>query len=716
METLFKTNSTTNQARIATALVLTGILSLSSILTLQKDAVAAPVNVLPERVSQVITGNRVRTNRLPRSVANAVIKDLSKRQGIPARQLQVIDYSQKTWTNGCLELARSGELCTQALVPGWRVVVSNNNKEFWVYHTNSNGRVLRLASTTNSPNNPSAKLPSEVRNAVLQAASRRLNLSSSQLIIVQAQSQTWGNGCLELVKPNESCTQALVPGWRVVVSGVDQSLVYHTNSSGSLVKLNERLSDISDDNLRPQVRDAILRETSQITGVETSEIRIAKVKPIVTDGCLSLPRSGENCPEIALNVLEVTVEAEKQRLVFHAKPDGSEIRLNVVASRINLPKAVSDGVLEQAREVSGLPKRALSIVTFKRMTSGVNTSGWEVTVGAGENLWVFLANEDGSRIRLISQDNSNNGNLPKLVVNAIVRDASKWSGLSQNQLRIVKVEPKTWGNPCEVGFNSICNKMYQPTPGWIVTVDSGSQLWVYHVNQDASIVALDRTPSLQEEAARAIIRDARKLTSRQVLRIIEAQRLDDWNGSCEGIPRCTRPVALGWKATVSDGRESWVYRVKEDGSEFDLEATANSPKNSGIVVPSSTTESPVSLDRDVVFRQISSGGLMGKTFVTVLMKDGRLMQYREGDANDSSRRVWQISRPEYEDFLRLLKRAGFDRNQNFSYQASNGSADYITYTLTSGNTILQYNDISQNNLPDDLQAVVQAWQRIMNPR
>lgn len=500
--------------------------------------------------------------------------------------------------------------------------------------------------------------------------------------------------------------------------------------------------------------------------------------------------------------MEVTVEADKQRLVFHAKPDGSEIRLNVAASRINLPKAVSDRVLQQAREISGLPKRALSIVAFKRMTSGVNTSGWEVTVGAGENLWVFLTNEDGSRIRLVSQDNSNNGNLPKLVANAILRDASKWSGLSQNQLRIVKAEPKTWGNPCEVGFNSICNKMYQPTPGWIVTVDSGSQLWVYHVNEDASIVALDRTPSLQQEAARAIVRDARKFSSRPVLRIIEAQRLDDWNGSCEGIPRCTRPVAFGWKATVSDGRESWVYRVKEDGSQFYLQTTANLPKsiteavlgdakrraktnvavsskniveavprkwtkgylgfginssqefvngwavtvaiarekfvyhtddnstailhnrteaiadvdNSGIVVPSSTTESLASLDRNVVFRQISSGGLMGKTFVTVLMKDGRLMQYRQGDANDSSRRVWQISRPQYEDFLGLLKRSGFDRNQNFSYQASNGSADYITYTLTSGNTILQYNDISQNNLPNDLQAVVEAWQRIINLR
>jgi hypothetical protein len=151
---------TNNQARIFTAFILTGILSLGSGFTLIKNATAASTNFLPEARNEVLKQN-FKSNRLPRPVANAVLQDLSRRQGIPKRELKITDYSQQTWRNGCLELAQPGELCTQALVPGWRVVVSKGRQN-WIYHTNSNGRFLRLAAssgTTGSVPIPASELP-----------------------------------------------------------------------------------------------------------------------------------------------------------------------------------------------------------------------------------------------------------------------------------------------------------------------------------------------------------------------------------------------------------------------------------------------------------------------------------------------------------------------------------------------------------------------------
>ncbi|MEH2402976.1 hypothetical protein [Nostoc sp.] len=236
MKFMLKDYFNPNKMRIFTALILTGILSIASSLTLIKDATGATAKFSLETSNEVLKDN-TKPNLLPRLVANAVLQDLGRRQGISTRQVQIIDYNQQTWRNGCLELPQPDELCTQGLVPGWRLVVSNDEQN-WIYHTNSNGRSLRLASTNTS----SDKLPASVKNAVLQAASKRLQQPISQLTIIQAQQQTWRDGCLELPNADEFCTQALVPGWRVVVSGGEQTLVYHTNKTGSAIRLNQKAS------------------------------------------------------------------------------------------------------------------------------------------------------------------------------------------------------------------------------------------------------------------------------------------------------------------------------------------------------------------------------------------------------------------------------------------------------------------------------------------
>ncbi|QLE41251.1 hypothetical protein FD723_12935 [Nostoc sp. C052] len=375
MKFMLKNYFITNQGRVFTALILTGILSVASGFTLIKGAVGASANLSFTTSNEVLKDN-IKPNRLPRLVANAVLRDLARRQGISTRELQIIDYNQQTWRNGCLELPQPDEICTQALIPGWRIVVSNG-KQNWIYHTNNNGRSLRLASANTPSENLPVQLPTSVKNAILQAASRRLQQPISRLTIIQAQQQTWRDSCLELANADEFCTQALVSGWRVVVGAVDQTLLYHTNQTGSLLRLNQK------------------------------------------------------------------------------------------------------------------------------------------------------ANE---------------------------------STLAPVQI----------------------------------------------------------------------------------------------------------PVS----------------------------------------------ELPPPLDRDIVFRQISSGGFTGRTYETVLLKDGRLIRVRIGDANDSERSVRRVSVQQVKQFVRSLERSKFSKFKNLSYPAPSGAADYITYTLTSQEGTVQYNDISQNNLPKNLQTVVKAWNQL----
>lgn len=647
MKTSLKSYRTTKQGRIVTALILSGILSVGSGLSVLKSATAAVANQTPETANQVLKGN-IKTASLPRPVASAVKQHLSNKEQIPVKQLEIINYSQQTWRNGCLDVPNPDEFCTQALVPGWRVVLSNGTQR-WTYHTNNNGRYLRLAQRNTSESN----LPKAVKDAVLEAASRRLDLSTGKLTILEAEQRTWSDGCLGLGRANESCIASLVPGWRVVIGASEQSLVYHTNTTGSVIRLNEKESEIKDGRapqkvLPGKVSDAVLKAASQFTGLRTSQLRIVNYERITTDGCLSLPRPREACTKIALSAWKVTVEGGKQRLVYHAHPNGKDVRLNEAASRFtSLPQSVANAVLEEAKEVSGLRSSSLSIIGYKptQWTDGcekqtypnpcdpIRVSGWQVTVGAGLDRWVFLSDQSGSRIQLSQQyDETPNVNLPKDIVERILVRASKRSGVPISQLQIVEVEQRQWRDSCL--------------------------------------------------------------------------------GIVDPLALCAAVIVPGWEVTVSDGRQRLVYRVGESGVVILDEKASGIAQNSGVKpVSIRRSELPPPLDSGVVFRQISSGGIIGRTYETVLLNDGRLIRVRFGDENDSERSVRRIPLNQVEQFERLLEQQGNMFN-NMSYPASRGAADYMTYTLTSRDGTVQYNDISQNSLPEDLRLVVNTWNRI----
>ncbi|WP_017315954.1 hypothetical protein [Mastigocladopsis repens] len=550
---------TTKQARIFTALVLSGFLSVGSSFYAIKSATAAPGQYFTETANQVVKEN-LKTNSLPRRVANAIFRDLSNREQIVVRKVEIINYSQRTWRNGCLNLPHPDELCTQAFVPGWRVVLSDG-AQTWIYHTNSNGRSIRLANpyilTSNLPHN----FPKYIEDTILQAASQRLKLPISRLNISQAQQRTWGNGCLDLPKPGEGCTEALERGWRVVVGAADQSLVYHTNTTGSKIRLNEKESKFSEGKLPQKLRDAVLRRAREESGLPERSLSIVGSKPTQWNyGC------------------------ERQTYPYSCDP--------------------------------------------------IAVSGWQVTVGAGLNRWVFLTDDKGSRIQLSGQySETPNANLPRDIAERILVRASKRSEVPISQLRIVEVERRQWSDSCL--------------------------------------------------------------------------------GIADPLALCAAVVVPGWEVTVSDGEQRLVYRVGESGTVIlDEKASSIADNNRQIKpIPIPRSELPRPLDSGVIFRQISSGGLAGRTYETVLLDDGSLIRVRVGDTNDSERSVRRISLQQVERFEQLLEKQGYEFN-NISYPAPRGAADYITYTLTNRDGTVKYNDISQNSLPEDLRIIVNAWKQI----
>jgi hypothetical protein len=80
------------------------------------------------------------------SIPEAVLRArevLAKQLGISPDKIEIVTFEQKSWPNGCLGLAKKGEMCTMALVNGWRVELSTDGQSF-IARTNETGSAVRF--------------------------------------------------------------------------------------------------------------------------------------------------------------------------------------------------------------------------------------------------------------------------------------------------------------------------------------------------------------------------------------------------------------------------------------------------------------------------------------------------------------------------------------------------------------------------------------------
>lgn len=68
-------------------------------------------------------------------------RELARRENVATGQIQTVDVTEETWTDQCLGAGRPGDLCAQALVPGYRVTLRATGR-LYEYHTDQNERAV----------------------------------------------------------------------------------------------------------------------------------------------------------------------------------------------------------------------------------------------------------------------------------------------------------------------------------------------------------------------------------------------------------------------------------------------------------------------------------------------------------------------------------------------------------------------------------------------
>ncbi len=108
-----------------------------------------PIANLPqEKEEKSLEPEISQNNSLPTEVFKAIVQQIADNNQVNPKEIEVSKATSKTWPDGCLGLAKADELCTQALVEGWQVKLSDGDRT-WVYRTDNLGYNLRLESQSN---------------------------------------------------------------------------------------------------------------------------------------------------------------------------------------------------------------------------------------------------------------------------------------------------------------------------------------------------------------------------------------------------------------------------------------------------------------------------------------------------------------------------------------------------------------------------------------
>jgi hypothetical protein len=94
-----------------------------------------------------------------------------------------------------------------------------------------------------TPNpNASAQLPEDLLTAMMTDAAQKAGVEAAQVEIVSVEDVTWNDGSLGCPKPGMMYTQALVPGYKVILKVGDQVFTYHAAQRGSFVECKPTLT------------------------------------------------------------------------------------------------------------------------------------------------------------------------------------------------------------------------------------------------------------------------------------------------------------------------------------------------------------------------------------------------------------------------------------------------------------------------------------------
>ncbi|HLO14013.1 MAG TPA: hypothetical protein VK206_04230 [Anaerolineales bacterium] len=157
----------------------------------------------------------------------AALTALSEKLGLSADKIKLISTEAVTWPNGCLGIVKIGVLCTQAEVPGFKIVLEADGQKYEL-HTNQDGTVALLAE--------GAQNATAVEQIVIKQLAANLGLKESDISVVSNTEIEFPDSCLGVAMPDIMCSQIVTPGRIIVLQAKGIQYEYHVTADGDRVQ------------------------------------------------------------------------------------------------------------------------------------------------------------------------------------------------------------------------------------------------------------------------------------------------------------------------------------------------------------------------------------------------------------------------------------------------------------------------------------------------
>lgn len=254
---------------------------------------------------------------------NAVVVEnarqtLATELGTRVDEIEVVSSGQVDWPNGCLGIETPGVMCTQAIVPGYQIILEVNGKQYEMRTSLTGEQIVLAPESRGGASQPRAAVLARERAAI------DLGLELGAVNIVSVENVEWPDACLGVPDPAELCAQMVTPGYRVTVEANGQQIVYHTDESGANIRRERQPAPASSfPEAAVSARDTLAKEL----GVPADAINVQSAEPAQwPDSCLGAAAAGEMCAQVITPGFEVVLEHDGDQYVYHTNASGTSVR------------------------------------------------------------------------------------------------------------------------------------------------------------------------------------------------------------------------------------------------------------------------------------------------------------------------------------------------------------------------------------------------------
>ncbi|HMR98586.1 MAG TPA: hypothetical protein PKE62_04955 [Anaerolineales bacterium] len=156
----------------------------------------------------------------------AAVSHLSATLNLPPEAVSVIFAEAVEWPDGCLGVQQPGVMCTEAIVPGYRIILQAGDEQYEL-HTNKNGSQIAQVG--------GALFGLVEESAAAQLASN-LGLKANEVVVVSSKDVEFPNSCLGVTMQDVLCAEVITPGKIIVLKANGLEFEYHASEDGSSVQ------------------------------------------------------------------------------------------------------------------------------------------------------------------------------------------------------------------------------------------------------------------------------------------------------------------------------------------------------------------------------------------------------------------------------------------------------------------------------------------------